>query len=467
MTKTFITDNFLLKTKTAQELYHNFAKNQPIIDYHSHLIPQQIAENRKFDNITQIWLSGDHYKWRAMRANGINERFVTGNATDREKFDAWAQTVPYTLRNPLYHWTHLELKMYFGIDILLNPESADEIYNRTAEMLKSDEFSVWGMMQKMNVETACTTDDPIDDLHYHKQIAASDCPVKILPAWRPDKASDVTCAKNWNSYIDRLAEVSGIEINSFKAMFDALDRRIDYFHDAGCRLADFGLDFLYSADYTDAEIETIFAKIRGGKELNADEILKFRSAALYRFALQVHAKGWAQQFHAGPVRNNNTRLLTELGPDTGFDSIGDFSQALSMSKFLNRLDSTNQLAKTILYNINPADNEVFATMIGNFQDGSTPGKMQWGSAWWFLDQKDGIEKQLNCLSCHGLLSRFVGMLTDSRSFLSYPRHDYFRRILCNLIGNDVENGELPNDMNLLGNMVEDICYRNAKNYFKF
>ena len=465
--KTFITDNFLLKTKTAQELYHNFAKNQPIIDYHSHLIPQQIAENRKFDNIAQIWLSGDHYKWRAMRANGINERFVTGNATDREKFDAWAQTVPYTLRNPLYHWTHLELKLYFGIDTLLNPESADEIWNRTSEMLKSDEFSVWGMLRKMNVETACTTDDPIDNLQYHKQIAASGCTAKILPTWRPDKASDVTNAKTWNAYIDRLAEVSGIEINSFKSMFDALDRRIDYFHSVGCRLADFGLDFLYSEDYTDAEIEAIFTKVRSGKRLTVNEILKFRSAALYRFALQVHAKGWAQQFHAGPVRNNNTRLLTELGPDTGFDSIGDFPQALSMSKFLNRLDSTNQLAKTILYNINPADNEVFATMIGNFQDGTVAGKMQWGSAWWFLDQKDGIEKQLNCLSCHGLLSRFVGMLTDSRSFLSYPRHDYFRRILCNLIGTDVENGELPNDIDLLGNMVADICYRNAKNYFKF
>ena len=465
--KSFINENFLLKTKTAQELYHEFAENQPIIDYHSHLIPQQIAENRKFDNIAQIWLSGDHYKWRAMRANGINERFVTGNATDREKFDAWAQTVPYTLRNPLYHWTHLELKLYFGIDTLLNPESADEIWNRTSEMLKSDEFSVWGMLRKMKVETACTTDDPVDNLQYHKQIAASGCPAKILPTWRPDKASDVTNAKVWNAYIDRLAEVSGVEINSFKALFDALDRRIDYFHAAGCRLADFGLDSLYAEDYTDAEIEAIFAKVRSGNELTANEILKFRSAALYRFALQVHAKGWAQQFHAGPVRNNNTRLLTALGPDTGFDSIGDFPQALSMSRFLNRLDSTNQLAKTILYNINPADNEVFATMIGNFQDGTVPGKMQWGSAWWFLDQKDGIEKQLNCLSCHGLLSRFVGMLTDSRSFLSYPRHDYFRRILCNLLGNDVENGELPNDIDLLGNMVADICYRNAKNYFKF
>lgn len=465
--KTFITDNFLLKTKVAQTLYHEYAKNQPIIDYHSHLIPSQIAENKKFDNIAQIWLSGDHYKWRAMRANGINEKFITGNATDREKFNAWAETVPYTLRNPLYHWTHLELKMYFGIDILLNPDSADEIYEKTAEMLKSDDYSVWGMMKMMNVETACTTDDPIDSLEHHLQIAKSGCPTKILPTWRPDKAADVTNVKAWNQYIDKLGEVANVNINSFKTLFDALNKRICYFHDAGCRLADFGLDFLYAADYTDTEIEIIFTKARSGKTLTAEEILKFRSAALYRFALQVRAKKWTQQFHVGPIRNNNTRLLTQLGPDTGFDSIGDFSQALSMSKFLNKLDSTNNLAKTILYNINPADNEVFATMIGNFQDGSIAGKIQWGSAWWFLDQKDGIEKQLNTLSCHGLLSRFVGMLTDSRSFLSYPRHDYFRRILCNLIGNDVENGELPNDIELLGNMVSDICYRNAKNYFNF
>lgn len=465
--KTFITDNFLLKSKTAQDLYHNFAKTQPIIDYHSHLVPQQIAENRKFDNIAQIWLAGDHYKWRALRANGIDEKYITGNGTDREKYDAWAATVPYTLRNPLYHWTHLELKMYFSIDILLNPESADEIYAKTAEMLKSDEFSVWGMMQKMNVEVACTTDDPTDDLRYHRQIAASACPTKILPTWRPDKASDVNNTKAWNAYIDKLSAAANVDINSFKAMFDALDRRIDYFHSVGCRLADFGLDFLYAADYSDIEIEQIFAKVRGGKDLTAEEIIKFRSAALYRYAVQVFQKGWAQQFHVGPIRNNSSRLLASFGPDAGTDSIGDFSQAQSMAKFLNRLDTSNQLAKTILYNINPADNEVFATMIGNFQDGTTAGKMQWGSAWWFLDQKDGIEKQLNTLSCHGLLRRFVGMLTDSRSFLSYPRHDYFRRILCNLIGTDVENGELPNDIDLLGNMVTDICYRNAKNYFNF
>lgn len=465
--KTFITDNFLLQTQTAQKLYNDFAKPQPIIDYHSHLIPQQIAENKQFDNLAQVWLSGDHYKWRALRANGINEKYITGNASDFEKFMAWAETVPNTLRNPLYHWTHLELKMYFGIDELLNAESAERIYMQTEEMLQSGKMRVWDMMRMMNVESACTTDDPIDNLQYHKQIAQSACPTKILPTWRPDKASAVADAVSYNTYIDKLAEVANVDINSFNALFDALDNRIDYFHNCGCRLADFGLDFLYAEDYTDAEIESIFQKVRKGNQLSRQEVLKFQSAALYRFALQVHAKGWVQQFHAGPVRNNNTRLLSTLGPDTGFDSMGDFSQAQSMSKFLDRLDSSNQLAKTILYNINPADNEVFATMIGNFQDGTIAGKMQWGSAWWFLDQKDGIEKQLNCLSNHGLLSRFVGMLTDSRSFLSYPRHDYFRRILCNLFGRDIENGELPNDLNLVGGIVENICYKNAKQYFNF
>lgn len=465
--KTFITDNFLLKTEVAQTLYHEFSKNQPIIDYHSHLIPQQIAENKKFDNITQVWLYGDHYKWRAMRANGINEKFVTGNGSDKEKFMAWAQTVPNAVRNPLYHWTHLELLRYFGIDDLLNPESADAIYNKTAELLQQEDFRVWGLLKKMNVETVCTTDDPIDSLEYHVQIKNSACPFKVLPTWRPDKASLAQDPVAYNAYIDKLSAAANVEINSFEKLFEALDNRIQHFHNVGCRLADFGLDYLYAEDYTDAEIEAIFQKVRSGKQLTAEELLKFQSACLYRFAIQVNRLGWAQQFHAGPVRNNNTRLLTTLGPDTGFDSIGDFSQAQSANKFLNKLDSTNQLAKTILYNINPADNEVFATMIANFQDGSVAGKMQWGSAWWFLDQKDGIEKQLNCLSNHGLLSQMVGMLTDSRSFLSYTRHEYFRRVLCNIFGQDISNGELPNDMNLIGNIVRNISYGNAKKYFGF
>lgn len=465
--KTFINDDFLLHSETAKTLYHKFAKNQPIIDYHCHLSPQMIAENHKFENITQAWLYGDHYKWRAMRADGKDERFVTGNATDREKFQAWAETVPDTLRNPLYHWTHLELLRYFNISDLLDQRSAYNIWEKTSQMFNDEEFRVWGLLKKMNVETLCTTDDPIDDLHWHKQIKNSQCPIKVLPAWRPDKASAIENVETYKQYIEKLSEVSNVDINSFKNLFIALDKRIEHFAQHGCKLADFGVDFLYAADYTDQEIETIFSKAMQQKTLNAEEILKFKSACLYRFAMQVKNRNWVQQFHAGPLRNNNSRLLKSLGPDTGFDSIGDFQQAQQMSKLLDKLDSSNNLAKTILYNLNPADNEVFATMIGNFQDGTTPGKMQWGAAWWFLDQKDGMEKQINCLSNHGLLSRFIGMLTDSRSFLSYPRHEYFRRVLCNVIGKDVENQELPNDIDLLGAMVENICYNNAKEYFNF
>ena len=464
---TFITENFLLKSKLAELLFRENAVKMPIIDYHSHLIPSQIAENKRFENLTQIWLYGDHYKWRAMRAAGINEKFITGSGSDRDKFRAWAKTVPQTLRNPLYHWTHLELLRYFGIKELLNENSADKIFDQTADMLQNGNFRVWDLLKKMNVETVCTTDDPIDSLEFHAQIRQNGCPIKVLPTWRPDKASAAGNAKNYNDYLNKLSEVSNIDINSFDKLFEALDLRLDHFEKNGCKLADFGLDYLYAEDFTENEINDIFLKVRSGKELNSLELKKFQSACLYRFSLQIHKKGWVQQFHAGPVRNNNSRLLKELGPDTGFDSIGDFSQANQMSKFLDKLDSTNNLAKTILYNINPADNEVFATMIGNFQDGSTPGKMQWGSAWWFLDQKDGIEKQINCLSNHGLLSRFVGMLTDSRSFLSYPRHEYFRRILCNIFATDVLNGELPYDLELIGGVIKDICYFNAKNYFRF
>jgi glucuronate isomerase len=465
--KTFINDDFLLKSDFAKSLYHDFAKKQPIIDYHSHLIPQQIAENKRFDNITQIWLYGDHYKWRAMRANGIDEKYITGNGSDKEKFLAWAKTVPASLRNPLYHWTHLELLRYFGIDELLDESSAERIYDKTSDMLKNGELRVWDIFKKMNVETLCTTDDPVDSLEYHEKILKSGCPAKVLPSWRPDKASAAGDAKAYNAYLDKLSEVSNTEINSFDTLFDALDKRINHFASLGCRLADFGLDYLYAEDFTDKEVNEIFLKVRSGKELTNLELKKLQSAALYRFALQVKKLNWVQQFHAGPIRNNNSRLLKKLGPDTGFDSICDYPQAEQMSRFLNRLDSHDNLAKTILYNINPADNEVFATMIGNFQDGSVPGKMQWGAAWWFLDQKDGIEKQINCLSNHGLLSRFVGMLTDSRSFLSYPRHEYFRRILCNIFAQDVVNGELPEDINLIGNTVSNICYFNAKEYFKF
>ncbi|MDF1548999.1 MAG: glucuronate isomerase [Bacteroidales bacterium] len=465
--KNFMDDNFLLRTKTAEYLYHEHAKKMPIIDYHSHLIPNQIAENKQFDNITQPWLYGDHYKWRAMRTNGVDEKYCTGNASDWEKFQKWAETVPHTLRNPLFHWTHLELKRYFGVSALLNSSSAKSIYEKTMELLQDDDFRVQGLLRKMNVKVVCTTDDPTDNLEFHKSIANTVSAFKVFPTWRPDKAMAVEDPVTYNQYISLLAEVAEMEMNSYSDLILALQKRHDFFHEQGCRLSDHGLENFYAEVYTQSEIDSIFRKIRDGKNLTQEEILKFKSAALYDFALMDHAKNWTQQFHIGALRNNNTRLFKTLGPDTGFDSIGDFSTAIPMSKFLNRLDIDDKLAKTVIYNLNPSDNEVFATMLGNFQDGSVPGKIQFGSGWWFLDQKDGMEKQMNALSNLGLLSRFVGMLTDSRSFLSYPRHEYFRRILCNLLGNDVENGELPNDKELLGNMVENICYNNANEYFKF
>ncbi len=465
--KPFLDDNFVLQTETAEYLYHEHAKKMPVIDYHSHLIPQQIAENKKFENITQPWLYGDHYKWRAMRTNGVNERYCTGNASDWEKFEKWAETVPHTLRNPLYHWTHLELKRYFGVDELLNTTTAKRIYDRTSAMLQEDSYRVKGLLSKMNVELVCTTDDPVDNLEFHKQIARDGDKTRVLPTWRPDKAMAVDNAKSYNTYLDLLSSVSGVEIKEFKNLIEALRIRHDYFAELGCKLSDHGIEVFYAEDYTQAEINSIFNKIRGGKDLNANEVLKFKSAMLYEFAILDHEKGWTQQFHYGALRNNSTRLLAKLGPDTGLDSIGDWTVGVEMSKFLNKLDTEDKLAKTILYNLNPAHNEMVATMIGNFQDGSVPGKIQFGSGWWFLDQKDGMEKQMNALSALGLLSRFVGMLTDSRSFLSFPRHEYFRRILCNLLGNDVENGLIPNDKELLGQMVENISYYNAKNYFKF
>jgi glucuronate isomerase len=465
--KKFLDENFLLQTKTASYLYHEHAANMPIIDYHCHLLPEQAAVNRNFDNITQPWLYGDHYKWRAMRSNGINEHFCSGNATDREKFDKWAETVPYTLRNPLYHWTHLELQRYFGITDLLSPKTADAIYEKTSSLLRQHDFSPIGLMKKMKVEIVCTTDDPVDSLEYHRKIKESHQGIRILPAWRPDKLLMVDDNLNFNEYIDQLAAVSNVDIRSYALLLEALDKRHEFFHQEGCRLSDHGLESFYAEEYTGAEINTIFLKVRAGNSLTHDEVLKFRSAILFEHAVMDYGRGWAQQFHVGALRNNNTRMLKTYGADGGFDSVGDYSFAIPMSRFLDRLDKAGKLAKTILYNLNPADNEIMATMIGNFQDESVPGKIQWGSGWWFLDQKDGMEKQLNALSNHGLLSRFVGMLTDSRSLLSYPRHEYFRRVLCNLIGNDVERGELPDDKKWLGKMVEDISYYNARNYFNF
>ena len=463
----FIHDNFLLQTKTAQELYHGHAAKMPIFDYHCHIPPQDIAIDRQFANLTQIWLYGDHYKWRAMRTNGVDEKYCTGNASDWEKFEKWAMTVPCTLRNPLYHWTHLELKRFFGIDKLLSPATAREIWESCNAKLNTPEYSVRNIIRMANVHTICTTDDPVDNLEHHRSIKASGFEVKVLPAWRPDKAMMVENTVSYNQYIDQLSAVAEMDIDTFPRLMEALEKRHQFFHENGCRLSDHGLETAYAEDFTGKEIEAIFTRIRSGKNLSAVEILKFKSCMLYEFGIMDHRRGWTQQFHMGALRNNNTRLFRALGPDTGFDSIGDFEVARPLSRLLDRLDMNNQLAKTILYNLNPRDNELIGTMTGNFQDGSVPGKIQFGAGWWFLDQKDGMQKQMQALSNLGLLSRFVGMLTDSRSFLSYTRHEYFRRTLCNILGNDVENGEIPADMELLGQMVENISFNNALNYFKF
>ena len=465
--KKFLDENFLLDTKTAQQLYHEFAKQMPVIDYHCHLPPDQIAEDKQFDNLTQAWLYGDHYKWRALRTNGVDESYCTGNKSDFEKFKKWAETVPYTLRNPLYHWTHLELQRYFDVHEILNADSAERIYEECTAKLQTPDYSVRNLLRKMNVKVVCTTDDPVDSLEHHQKIKDDGFEIKILPAFRPDKAMNVDDAASFNSYLSKLESVSNTSIASFNDYLDALKSRHDFFASRGCSVSDHGLERLYADEYTKAEIESAFNKIRSGKELSAEESTKFKSAMLEIFAVWDHEKGWVQQYHLGALRNNNSRRLRQLGADTGWDSIGDFPQATALSKFLNRLDSKDRLTKTILYNLNPADNELMATMAGNFNDGSIPGKIQYGSGWWFLDQKDGMIRQMNALSNMGLLSRFVGMLTDSRSFLSYPRHEYFRRILCNLFGEEIEAGELPNDLPWTGKIIEDICYHNASNYFNW
>jgi glucuronate isomerase len=463
--KKFLDENFLLSNKTAQHLYHAYAKDMPIIDYHCHLSPQQIADDYQFQSLSEVWLYGDHYKWRAMRTNGVDESYCTGNKSDKEKFEQWAATVPYTLRNPLYHWTHLELQRYFGVTDILNSESAAKIYDTCTSLIKTKEYAVKNLLRKMNVALVCTTDDPVDSLEHHIRLKNDGFEIPILPAFRPDQAMNVSSAINFNAYVKKLEEVSGITVSSFDDFLYALQNRHDFFASVGCRVSDHGLEEIYADDFTGSEIDSIFTKIHSGKELNGIEQRKFRSAMLTHFAEWDWEKGWVQQFHLGALRNNNARMLQQLGPDTGWDSIGDFSQARALASFLNKLDSDNKLAKTIIYNLNPADNELMATMIGNYNDGSVAGKIQFGAAWWFLDQKDGMVKQMNALSNMGLLSRFVGMLTDSRSFLSFPRHEYFRRILCNLFGEEIENGELPDDMEWVGKVIQDICFYNARNYF--
>ena len=464
--KTFITENFLLHTNAARELYFNYAAKMPIIDYHNHLSPADMVNDRIFNNITDAWLDGDHYKWRAMRANGINEQFITGDAAAKTKFLYWAQTVTKTIRNPLYHWTHLELQRYFDIEELLDEKSAEKIFQTASDKLNTKEYSVKNLLRKMNVETLLTTDDPCDDLKYHLLLKDT-FEIKVLPAFRPDKGLDIQNIERLNAYIQKLSVACNMEIDTFDAYLAAFQNRHDFFASVGCTVSDHGLETMYAAEYTMDEVRKIFVKARKKEAISNVEANKFKAAMMYHFAIMNSEKSWVQQFHIGPLRNTNTRLTHSLGADSGIDSIGDMEQAQPLARFLDNLDKENKLSKTILYNLNPKDSEVFAAMAGNFQDGNIPGKMQYGAAWWFLDQKDGIEKQLNVLSNLGLMSRFVGMVTDSRSFLSFPRHEYFRRILCNIIGNEVQKGELPNDVPFLGEIVEDICFNNAKKYFGF
>ncbi|MEX1241503.1 MAG: glucuronate isomerase [Cyclobacteriaceae bacterium] len=465
--KAFCGEDFLLENEFSRYLYDQHAAAMPIIDFHNHLSPQDIAEDRQFQNLTEIWLEGDHYKWRAMRTNGVAEEFCTGKADPLAKFVKWAETVPYTMRNPLYHWTHLELKNYFGVDRLLDAATARDIYDSCTAMLQEKEFHVQNLLRKMRVEVVCTTDDPIDSLEYHKKFARQDAGFKMYPTFRPDKVYAVENNKAWIQYLEKLETASGKRIASFADLLAALQSRVDFFESLGCRASDHGLEHMYFDIDAEKNAEKIFVKLRGGNSGEVQEHQAFKCAVLTALGRMYHAKGWVQQFHVGALRNNSSRMLRDLGPDTGFDSIGDFSHAKTMSHFFNNLDNTNQLTKTIIYNINPSDNALIATMTGNFNDGSFPGKMQFGSGWWFLDQKDGMQNQMNALSNMGLLSRFVGMVTDSRSFLSFPRHEYFRRIVCNLLGKDIEKGELPDDLNHIGSMVEAICYENARGYFNF
>lgn len=465
--KSFLTEDFLLHSEYAKILYHDYAKHLPIIDYHNHLPPAEIASNRKFENISKIWLAGDHYKWRAMRTLGVSENFITGQASDPEKFEKWAYTVPFTMRNPLYHWTHMELSRYFGVQGLLTSKNSSEIYFQTSEMLQDQSFRAQNLLESMNVEVVCSTDDPADDLSHHETYFNNPGKVELYPAFRPDKSFAIENPMTYASYLEKLGKAANLEIKSYDDLLSALGNRISYFHARGCRLSDHGLEHMCYSKDSNLSPEGIFSKVIGGTAPSTEEVIFFKHQVLKFLCQSYHKNGWSQQFHLGALRNTNSRMLATLGPDTGFDSIGDFDQATALAAFLNDLDSTNQLAQTVIYNLNPRDNEVFATMIGNYNDGSVKGKIQFGSGWWYLDQKDGMEKQINTLSNMGLISCFIGMLTDSRSFLSFPRHEYFRRILCNLFGQDVENGELPWDEKWLGKLISDICYFNAKNYFDF
>ncbi|NLW56532.1 MAG: glucuronate isomerase [Firmicutes bacterium] len=461
----FMDENFLLNNPTAEKLYHQYAAQMPILDYHCHLNPKEIAENKKYRNITEIWLGGDHYKWRAMRANGVDEKYITGDASDREKFFKWAETMPQCIGNPLYHWTHLELKRYFGIEELLSPETAEEIWTRCNELLQKDEFRVRGLIERSNVKALCTTDDPTDSLEYHLALAKDQSfPVKVFPSFRPDKSFNID-KPGFTDWIAKLEAVVGKKIDTLPALLAALQERIEFFHSVGCRISDHALDPIVYAESTEEEATTILRKALAGQKLIAEEVAKFKTQVLRFLGREYAKRGWTMQLHLSSIRNNSTRMFKLLGPDTGFDSMGDYVYAEALVAFLDKLDETNELPKMILYSLNPIDNEMLATIAGSFQGGGIPGKMQLGSGWWFNDQKDGMIRQMVALANIGLLSKFVGMLTDSRSFLSYTRHEYFRRLLCDLLGDWVEKGEAPNDLDLMGQMVQNICYYNAKEYF--
>ncbi|HEX2921167.1 MAG TPA: glucuronate isomerase [Bacteroidales bacterium] len=462
----FINENFLLTNKTARKLYHEYAEDLPVIDFHCHLSPAMIAQDIKFSNLTQAWLEGDHYKWRAMRINGVDEEFCTGKAPDKEKFIKWAETVPYTAGNPLYHWTHLELARYFDITGLLSKRTADDIYEQASEMLCTDDFSVKELLRKAKAEVVCTTDDPADSLEHHSKLHST-FEIKILPTFRPDNIIKTEDRGEFGRYLIKLGTSAGIEISDFKTLIDALDKRHEFFHKMGGRLSDHGMERFFFSEVTFSEADTILKKLIKGEEISVEQDEKYKTAIMLELCRMNHERGWTQQFHSGALRDNNTRLFKKLGPNTGFDSIGVALDARKISKFLSALDETNQLAKTILYNLNPADNEMLITMAGNFNDGTSPAKVQYGAAWWFLDQKNGIEKHLKDISSFSLPGRFVGMVTDSRSFLSYPRHEYFRRIACNYFGEEVEKGSIPDDEDILRPLIEGISYRNAKEYFGF
>lgn len=464
--KTFIHDDFLLNNKTAVKLYHQYSENQPIIDFHCHLSPAMIAEDRQFANITQAWLEGDHYKWRAMRTNGIDEKYCTGNAPDTEKFAKWSETVPYTAGNPLYHWTHLELARYFGIKELLSPATSTSVYEKTSSLLKTKDFTVRSLLKKMKVEVVCTTDDPADTLEFHKKLNGA-FEIRVFPTWRPDNVVKTEDPLKFKTYINKLETAAGKDIKDFETLVEVLDGRHKFFHEMGGRASDHGLDRFYFSSYTASEIDKVFRKLMKGDNISDEEAEKYKTAMMTELCRMNHIRGWTQQFHVGAMRNNNLRMFRQMGPDTGWDSIGIAQDALKMSKFLSSLDDTNQLARTILYNLNPADNEMMITMAGNFNDGTTPVKVQYGAAWWFLDQKNGMEKHIRDLASLGLMRRFIGMVTDSRSFLSYPRHEYFRRLICNFVGEEVEKGLIPNEDELLKPIIEGVSYKNAREHFGY